>query len=115
MSSVASAAVRAANLDALNRASDAMAQATTDQEVTAKVKQYLPALIDWLDKSEHADVRTKIMGLIVHINKRVKDNHNIQLPVTKILELYEVTLEICHLSNFCLTELAFVFRHRARA
>ena len=70
-----------------------MATALTDEEVSGVIAKSLPSCLLKLNSGTEG-VRKKVLELLVHVNKRVKDNHNIQLPVDALLTQYQVCLTI---------------------
>ena len=75
-----------------------MATALTDEEVSGVIAKSLPSCLLKLNSGTEG-VRKKVLELLVHVNKRVKDNHNIQLPVDALLTQYQVCLTISKLSR----------------
>ena len=55
------------------------------------VSKFLPPVLLKLT-SQNEGVRKKVMELLVHINKRIKNNMAIQLPVEALLLQYQVLL-----------------------
>ena len=53
------------------------------------ISKFLPPVLLKLT-STNEGVRKKVMELLVHINKRIKNNNNIQLPVEALLLQYQV-------------------------
>ena len=74
----------------LDRVFMRLATALTDEEVTAVVAKSLPSCLLKLNSGTEG-VRKKVLELLVHINKRVKDNQNIGLPVEALLTQYQVS------------------------
>merc|ERR1719319_2122668 len=50
--------------------------------------------------SQQEGVRKKVMELLVHINKRIKNNNNIQLPVDALLLQYQDPVATSFVVNF---------------
>ena len=63
--------------------------ANSDEELTAALGKYLPAIILKLSSTK-AEVRKKILEMLVHVNKRVKGNDAIFLPLDALLVQYQV-------------------------
>ena len=74
----------------LDRVFMRLASAETDEALTSAVGKYLPSCLLKLSSSQEG-VRKKVLELLVHINKRVKGNDNIQLPVDALLVQYQVS------------------------
>ena len=70
-----------------------LATALTDDEVSGVIAKSLPSCLLKLNSGTEG-VRKKVLELLVHVNKRVKDNHNIQLPVDALLTQYQACLNI---------------------
>jgi proteasome component ECM29 len=66
-----------------------IASANSDEELTAAVAKYLPPIILKLSSPKDG-VRKKILEMLVHVNKRIKSNDNIQLPMEALLVQYQV-------------------------
>lgn len=65
------------------------ASVDTDEALTAAVNKFLPPCI--LKLASHQEgVRKKVMELLTHLNKRIKDNPRILLPVDALLVQYQV-------------------------
>jgi proteasome component ECM29 len=75
-----------------------IASASTDQELAASLAKYLPAIILKLSSTK-ADVRKKILEMLVHVNKRVKSNDNIVLPMDALLVQYQVHTQLDTMYN----------------
>jgi len=67
--------------------------ANSDEELTAALGKFLPAIILKLS-SPKAEVRKKILEMLVHVNKRVKGNDNVLLPLDALLVQYQVKLYV---------------------
>ena len=60
----------------------------TNEQVQEAVSKFLPPVLLKLT-SQHEGVKKKVnMKLLVQINKRIQNNHNIQLPVEALLLQY---------------------------
>ncbi len=75
-----------------------LASADTDERLAQVLDRSLPTCLAKLG-SQRDGVRKKVMELLVHVNKRVKDNHAIQLPVQALLQQYKVIFS----ANTCST------------
>ncbi len=51
--------------------------------------KYLPTILKKLCSTKEG-VRKLVMEMLVHINKRIKTNRNVQLPVEHLVEIYGV-------------------------
>jgi proteasome component ECM29 len=61
---------------------------TNDDAVLEKsIAQYLPQLLSLIGFPD-TSIRNKVMEVLTHINKRVRQTDNIKLPFEKILELF---------------------------
>ena len=64
-----------------------IAMSNTDEALVSALKKHLaPTLIKL--SSQNEAVRKKVMELLVHVNKRVKNNDNVQLPMEALLQQY---------------------------
>ena len=64
------------------------ATSDTDAALTNTLQKHLvPSLLKL--SSQNEVVRKKVMELLVHVNKRVKNNDNVQLPMEALLEQYQ--------------------------
>ena len=64
-----------------------LATSDTDEALTNALKKHLaPTLLKL--SSQNEAVRKKVMELLVHVNKRVKNNADVQLPMEALLEQY---------------------------
>ena len=59
--------------------------------------------------SQNEGVRKKVMELLVHINKRIKNNSNIQLPVEALLLQYQDPMATSFVINFTIIYLKMGF------
>ena len=66
-----------------------IAASNSDEELTSAVAKYLPAIILKLASTE-SGVRKKILEMLVHVNKRIKNNDKILLPMSALLVQYQV-------------------------
>ena len=73
----------------LDRVFMRLASANTDEALASAVGKYLPSCLLKLSSAQEG-VRKKVLELLVHINKRVKGNEKIQLPVDALLVQYQV-------------------------
>ncbi|XP_037874946.1 proteasome adapter and scaffold protein ECM29 isoform X1 [Bombyx mori] len=64
-----------------------LGNADTDEQLESCLNRFLPPVILKLSSS-HEQVRTKVMELLVHVNKRVKCRAEVKLPVQTLLQLY---------------------------
>ena len=71
------------------------------------VSKFLPPVLLKLN-SQNEGVRKKVMELLVHINKRIKNNNNIQLPVESLLLQYQVIVIITGVYIFSKNNFSFV-------
>ena len=83
----------------LDRVFMRLATAETDEALTSAVGKYLPSCLLKLSSSQEG-VRKKVLELLVHINKRVKGNDNIQLPVDALLVQYQDPSATSFVTNF---------------
>ena len=64
--------------------------AETDATLSAEIHKFLPPCLLKLASGQEG-VRKKVMELLVHINKRIKSNENVQLPIETLLVQYQVS------------------------
>ena len=77
-------------LQLLERVFLRLGNADTEEQLQEAVTKFLaPVLLKLTSQNE--GVRKKVMELLVHINKRVKDNQNIGLPLEALLTQYQVS------------------------
>lgn len=76
-----------------------LASASTDDELTCAVAKFLPSCLLKLSSSQEG-VRKKVLELLVHINKRVKSNDNVQLPMEALLIQYQDPSATSFVTNF---------------
>ncbi len=70
-----------------------LASADSDAALQSALHRHLPGCLARLGSGREA-VRKKVMELLVHINKRIKDNDNVQLPMEALLKQYQVQCSI---------------------
>ncbi|CAL4121852.1 unnamed protein product, partial [Meganyctiphanes norvegica] len=73
--------------------------AATDEALQVELKKYLSPVIAKL-ASSHEPLRKKVMELLIHVNRRVKDHENIQLPVEALLKQYQDPQATTFVTNF---------------
>ncbi len=76
-----------------------LATAETDEALTAAVNKFLPPILLKLS-SQQEGVRKKVLELLVHVNRRVRDNEAIQLPVDALLAQYSDPEAVAFVLNF---------------
>ena len=59
----------------------------TDLDFEESLGKYLPKLVEKLSTNEEL-IRKKVMEILVHINKRVKNRPNVQLPINEFLKQF---------------------------
>ena len=79
-----------------------------DEQLQEAVSKYLPPILLKLN-SQNEGVRKKVMELLVHINKRIKNNNNIQLPVEALLLQYQDPVATSFVTNFTIIYLKMGF------
>ena len=79
-----------------------------DDQLQEAVSKYLPPILLKLN-SQNEGVRKKVMELLVHINKRIKNNNNIQLPVEALLLQYQDPVATSFVTNFTIIYLKMGF------
>lgn len=82
--------------------------AETDEQLQEAVSKFLPPCLLKLN-SQNEGVRKKVMELLVHINKRIKNNTNIQLPVEALLLQYQDPVATSFVINFTIIYLKMGF------
>ncbi|TRY72263.1 hypothetical protein TCAL_11939 [Tigriopus californicus] len=97
--SSASALTAQDELALLDRVLMRLASADSDQALSLAVQKFLPPSLLKLSSSAEG-VRKKVMELLVHINKRVKNNANIQLPMDTLLVQYQDPSATSFVTNF---------------
>ena len=83
--------------------------AETDEQLQEAVSKFLPPCLLKLN-SQNEGVRKKVMELLVHINKRIKNNNNIQLPVEALLLQYQDPSATSFVINFTVIYLKMGFQ-----
>ncbi|XP_049865676.1 proteasome adapter and scaffold protein ECM29 [Pectinophora gossypiella] len=78
-----------------------LGNADSDDQLESCLARFLPPVILKLS-SPHEQVRTKVMELLVHVNKRIKCRANVQLPVEPLLELYRDPAANSFIVNFAI-------------
>ena len=82
--------------------------AETDVQLQEAVSKFLPPVLLKLN-SQNEGVRKKVMELLVHINKRIKNNQAIQLPVEALLLQYQDPMATSFVLNFTVIYLKMGF------
>ncbi|XP_071525915.1 proteasome adapter and scaffold protein ECM29 [Panulirus ornatus] len=73
--------------------------AATDDALEEELHKFLAPVILKL-ASPHEPVRKKVMELLIHVNRRVKDHESIQLPVEALLAQYQDPSATAFVTNF---------------
>lgn len=73
--------------------------AATDDVLEEELRKFLAPVIQKL-ASPHDPVRKKVMELLIHVNRRVKDHESIQLPVEALLAQYQDPSATAFVTNF---------------
>lgn len=73
--------------------------AATDDVLQEELLKFLAPVILKL-ASPHEPVRKKVMELLIHVNRRVKDHESIQLPVESLLAQYQDPSATAFVTNF---------------
>ncbi|KAL1116553.1 hypothetical protein AAG570_005025 [Ranatra chinensis] len=73
--------------------------ADTDEQLENAVSKFLPPVLLKLSSPNEA-VRNKVMDLLAHVNKRVKNRSTIQLPVEALLVQYQDPAASAFITNF---------------
>ena len=76
-----------------------MATTETDEALGRVLNKHLASCLVKLSSSEES-VRKKVMELLVHVNKRVKNNENVQLPIEALLQQYQDPSVSSFVTNF---------------
>lgn len=76
-----------------------VAATDTDEQLQAALEKFLPGLLLKLSSAEES-VRTKVMELLVHVNKRLKSRPAIKLPVDMLLLQYQDPANPPMVTNF---------------
>ena len=87
------------DLALLDRVLFRLASAEDDAQLESALHKYLPSCLLKLDSGREG-VRKKVMELLVHINKRVKDNAKVQLPMEALLAQYADPEASSFVANF---------------
>ena len=95
-------------LQLLERVFLRLGAADTDEQLQAAVSKFLSPVLLKLN-SQNEGVRKKVMELLVHINKRIKNNANIQLPVESLLLQYQDPAATSFVINFTVIYLRMGF------
>ena len=95
-------------LQLLERVFLRLGSAETDEQLQAAVSKFLSPVLLKLN-SQNEGVRKKVMELLVHINKRIKNNANIQLPVESLLLQYQDPASTSFVINFTIIYLRMGF------
>ncbi|VVC92331.1 unnamed protein product [Leptidea sinapis] len=85
-----------------------LGNADTDEQLESCLNRFLPPVILKLS-SPYEQVRTKVMELLVHVNKRVKCRVNVQLPVETLLQSYRDPSANSFIINFSIIYLTLGF------
>lgn len=73
--------------------------AATDDALQEELHKFLAPVILKL-ASPHESVRKKVMELLIHVNRRVKDHEHIQLPVEALMTQYQDPGATSFVTNF---------------
>ncbi|XP_008560300.1 proteasome adapter and scaffold protein ECM29 [Microplitis demolitor] len=76
-----------------------LGNADTDEQLQASVCKFLPPVLLKLSSPQEG-VRKKVMGLLIHINRRVKSRPKVQLPVEALLLQYQDPAASSFVINF---------------
>lgn len=90
-----------------------LGNADSDEQLEGCLTRFLPPVILKLS-SPHEQVRTKVMELLVHVNKRVKCRAEVQLPVETLLQLYKDTTSNSFIINFSIIYITMGFPRMSR-
>ncbi|XP_048484818.1 proteasome adapter and scaffold protein ECM29 isoform X3 [Plutella xylostella] len=85
-----------------------LGNADSDDQLESCLNRFLPPVILKLS-SPHEQVRTKVMELLVHVNKRVKCRADVQLPVQTLLSLYRDPKANSFIINFTIIYITMGF------
>ncbi|CAH0749868.1 unnamed protein product [Diatraea saccharalis] len=85
-----------------------LGNADTDDQLESCLNRFLPPVILKLS-SPHEQVRTKVMELLVHVNKRVKCRSEVKLPVETLLQLYRDPSANSFIINFSIIYITMGF------
>lgn len=85
-----------------------LATSDTDASLMKALDRHLaPTLLKLSSSNEN--VRKKVMELLVHLNKRVKNNDNVQLPMDQLLDQYQDPNVNSFVTNFTIIYLKMGF------
>lgn len=85
-----------------------LGNANTDDQLESCLTRFLPPVILKLS-SPHEQIRTKVMELLIHVNKRVKCRNDVQLPVETLLQLYRDPTANSFIINFSIIYITMGF------
>ncbi|XP_052738355.1 proteasome-associated protein ECM29 homolog [Bicyclus anynana] len=85
-----------------------LGNADSDDQLESCLNRFLPPVILKLS-SPHEQIRTKVMELLVHVNKRVKCRNEVQLPVETLLQLYKDPAANSFIINFTIIYITMGF------
>ncbi|CAH4007387.1 unnamed protein product [Pieris brassicae] len=85
-----------------------LGNADSDEQLENCLKRFLPPVILKLS-SPHEQVRTKVMELLVHVNKRVKCRTDVQLPVETLVQSYREPSANSFIINFSIIYITMGF------
>ncbi|CAH2107601.1 unnamed protein product [Euphydryas editha] len=85
-----------------------LGNANTDEQLENCLNRFLPPVILKLS-SPHEQIRTKVMELLIHVNKRVKCRNEVQLPVETLLQLYSDPKANSFIINFTIIYITMGF------
>ncbi|KAK9810293.1 hypothetical protein WJX72_008148 [[Myrmecia] bisecta] len=83
----------------------AMTEESSLEKVLTKL---LPLVIDQL-KSPHEATRKKVLEMLMHVNKRVRDHHEVKLPLEALVALYMAPASAALVRNFALVYVEMAF------
>ncbi|CAM6051034.1 unnamed protein product [Sphagnum compactum] len=81
---------------------------TQDTQLEKVLSKLLPLAISRLGSSHHP-TRLKVMEILTHINKRVKDQVSIKLPLIDLLKLYQSPDAVPMVRNFSIVYIEMAF------
>ncbi|CAG5035645.1 unnamed protein product [Parnassius apollo] len=90
-----------------------LGNADSDEQLESCLNRFLPPVILKLS-SPYEQVRTKVMELLVHVNKRVKCRSYVQLPVQTLLQLYSDPSANSFIINFTIIYITMGFPRMPR-
>ncbi|XP_045493111.1 proteasome adapter and scaffold protein ECM29 [Colias croceus] len=85
-----------------------LGNADSDEQLESCLNRFLPPVMLKLS-SPFEQVRTKVMELLVHVNKRVKCRSDVQLPVETLLQLYRDPTANSFIINFSIIYITMGF------